>query len=112
MMFYTVPKMLSVADGKEVFFSGGAKVLQDGILVGYSPATGNNNDLYPLLCTIVSGSVREGEAHPLGPIINAGKVLRSKTALMNLHSRLAHISPESMARIDPSISRSDYDYMS
>ena len=47
----SVPKMLSVADGKEVFFSGGAKVLQDGVLVSYSPDTGDNNDLYPLLCT-------------------------------------------------------------
>ena len=84
----SVPKMLADSDGKEVFFSGGAKVLQDGILVGYSHATGNNNDLYPLLCTLVSGSVRGGEAHPSGPIINAVKILRSKTALMNLHPRL------------------------
>ena len=62
----SVSKMLSVADSKEVFFSGGAKVLQQGVLVGYSPDTRDNNDLYPLLCTIASGSVRGGEAHPLG----------------------------------------------
>ena len=63
----SVPTMLSVADGMEVFFSGGAKVLQQGVLVGYSPGTGDNNDLYPLLCTIASGSVRGDEAHPLVP---------------------------------------------
>ena len=100
--------MLSVADGEEVFFSGGAKVLQQGVLVGYSPDTGDNNDLYLLLCIIASGSVRGGEGHPLGPIINAVTGLCSKAALMNLHCQLAHIGPERMARIDPSISQEGY----
>ena len=55
--------------------------------------------------------MRAGEAHPLGPVINKVKLLSWKAALMNLHRRLAHIGPERMARIDPSISQSDYDYI-
>ena len=47
----------------------------------------------------------------MGPMTNAVKFLHSKVALMNLHFRLAHISPECMAIIDPSFSQSDYNYI-
>ena len=107
----SVPKLLAAGESYEVFYSGGAKVLRNGALVGYTPDNGGANDLYPLLCTVASESVRGGEVHPLEPMINYVKVLKSKAALMKLHCQLAHFSPERMARIGPSISPADFEYI-
>ena len=83
----SVPKMLSVADGKEVFFSVGAKVLQQGVLVA-TLLTRVTTTTFILFC--VPLRVRGGEAHPLGPMINAVEVICLKAALTNLPCQLAH----------------------
>ena len=70
----SVPKLLADGENYEVLFSGGAKVLRNGALVGYTPDNGGASDLYPLLCTVASGSVRGGEVHPLMPMVNSVKV--------------------------------------
>ena len=107
----SVPKLLAAGDGHGVLFSGGPKVLRNGTLVGYTPDNSGASDLYSLLCSMASGSVRGGEVHPLEPMINSVKILKSKAALMKLHCQLAHFSPERMAIIDPCISPADFDYM-
>ena len=73
-----MPKVLAAGEGYEVFFSGGAKVLRNGVLVGYTPDNSGASDLYPLLCTVASQSVRGGEVHHLLPMVNSVKVLRTK----------------------------------
>ena len=107
----SVPKLLAAGENYEVFSSGGAKVLRNGALVGYTPDNGGASDFYPLLCSVASGSVRGGEVHPLEPMINSVKVLKSEAALMKLHYQLVHFSPDRMARIDPSISPADFEYI-
>ena len=107
----SVTKLLTAGEGYGVFVSGGAKDLRDGALVGYSPDNGRANDLYPLLCSADSGSVCGGEVHPFEPMVNSVQVLRTKAALMRLHCQLAHFSPERMAKIDPSISLADFEYI-
>ena len=106
----SVPKLLAAGD-YAVFLSGGAGVLHNGTLVGYTPDNNGANDLDPLLCTVASGSVRGGEVHPLEPMINSVNVLKSKAALMKLHCQLVHFSPKKIARIDPTISSADFEYI-
>ena len=107
----SMPNLLAAGESYEVFFSGGAIVPRDAVLVGYTPDNSSASDLYPLLCTVASGSVRGGEMHPLLPMVISVKVLRTKTARMRLHCQLPHFSPERMAKIDPSISPADIEYI-
>ena len=44
-----MPKLLAARENYEVFFSGGAKVLREGALVGYTSDNGGVSDLNPLL---------------------------------------------------------------
>ena len=111
MNLISLPKLPAAGENSEVFFSGKAKVLRNGALVGYTPDNGGASDLYPLLCTVASGSVRGGEVHPLLPMVNSVKVLRIKAALVRLHCQLAHFSPERMAKIDPRISPAGFEYI-
>ena len=56
----SVKKLSAKATGTGVLFRAGTQFLDaDNTLMGYSPELVHRSDLYPLVCTIISGDVRK-----------------------------------------------------
>ena len=82
-------------------FKNGARFLgPDGDLLGYSPFPGDYSELFPLICDVVSGSVRgEMIPEPAGKICAIKR--RTIEQLMRLHAAYGHVHAERMLKIVP-----------
>ena len=91
-------------DGADMLKNRARLLGPDGDLLGYSPFPGDYGELFPLICDVVSESVREGKIpEPVERICAINR--QTVDELMRLHAVYGHVHAERMLKIMPQMTQ-------